>query len=188
MLTINRASSATYTRDNSTFIAHLVPIARYEQSLESLRNEHKKAAHFVRATRILNAHKQIVESSSDDGEPKGSSGVPVLNVLRGKGLVDCGVVVVRYFGGRLLGVGGLVRAYTNATLAAVEGAELVAFEAVECYVCEVAFAQINHAKYCAAKLGISDVSVEILPNCARIALCGSAQKISDFQKMLGGVH
>ena len=66
------------------------------------------------ATRHLNEFKQILESFDDDGEPKGSSGMPSLNVLRGENLIDIGVIVVRYFGGTLLGVGGLVRAYTNA--------------------------------------------------------------------------
>lgn len=81
-----------------------------------LRQEHKKAVHFVEAFRILNAYNHIVEGSHDDGEPKGSSGMPMLEVLRGEQIINILCVCVRYFGGTKLGVGGLVRAYTQAIL------------------------------------------------------------------------
>lgn len=78
-----------------------------------LRQEHKKAVHFVLAYRILNEFNQIIEGSSDDGEPHGSSGPPMLEVLRGENIINVACVCVRYFGGVKLGVGGLVRAYTQ---------------------------------------------------------------------------
>jgi len=77
-----------------------------------LKIEHPKARHIVYAYRELNEFNQIIENSSDDGEPKGSSGVPVLNVLRGEEFINVAILVVRYFGGIKLGIGGLVRAYT----------------------------------------------------------------------------
>lgn len=98
------------------------------ESINELRNDliaklqaiHKKAVHFVWAFRILNEYDHIVEGSSDDGEPKGSAGVPILEVLRGKCLVNIICVCVRYFGGTKLGIGGLVRAYTQATLQVID--------------------------------------------------------------------
>jgi len=68
-----------------------------------LRESHPKARHIVYAYRELNEFEQIVENSSDDGEPKGSSGVPVLNVLRGEDFINVAILVVRYFGGIKLG-------------------------------------------------------------------------------------
>lgn len=116
-------TSAIYKKDNSIFIAQLGLYCDFELDLENLKNEHKKAAHFVRATRFINEFSQIIEQSSDDGEPKGSSGMPALNVLRGEQMINCALIIVRYFGGKKLGIGGLVRAYTNAALEAINEAK-----------------------------------------------------------------
>ncbi len=91
--------------------------------LTQLKEIHKKAVHFVWAFRILNEYGHIIEGSSDDGEPKGSAGVPILEVLRGKCLINTLCICVRYFGGTKLGVGGLVRSYTQATLQAIAYAD-----------------------------------------------------------------
>ncbi|MEO1937841.1 MAG: YigZ family protein [Sulfurimonas sp.] len=108
----------------SKFIAHLVPYTDYESTLNKLQQEHPKARHFVTAYRYLNEYGQIVESSSDDGEPKGTSGKPSLMVLQGNALINTAVIIVRYFGGTKLGTGGLVRAYSDAVNLVIEKAEL----------------------------------------------------------------
>jgi len=107
---------STYTHEvkQSKFIAHFIPYNVYSTTLEKLKNEHPKARHFVTAFRYLNEYDQVVESSSDDGEPKGTSGKPSLMVLQGQDIINCGVIIVRYFGGTKLGTGGLVRAYSDA--------------------------------------------------------------------------
>jgi putative IMPACT (imprinted ancient) family translation regulator len=74
---------------------------------------------------------QIVENSSDDGEPKNSSAPPILNVMRGGDLINCAILVVRYFGGIKLGVGGLVRAYKDAAIGVVQTASLDVYEHYE---------------------------------------------------------
>ena len=112
----------------SKFIAHLVPYTDYESTLNKLQQEHPKARHFVTAYRYLNEYGQIVESSSDDGEPKGTSGKPSLMVLQGKTLINTAVIIVRYFGGTKLGTGGLVRAYSDAVNLVVEKAELFVYK------------------------------------------------------------
>ena len=94
----------------SKFLSFLFPFAQFNESLSSLKEQHPKAVHFVSASRHYNEYGQILESFDDDKEPRGSSGTPSLNVLRGEELIEVGVVIVRYFGGTLLGVGGLVRA------------------------------------------------------------------------------
>ncbi len=109
----------------STFISFLVPIHRFDSLHVDLKNKHPKANHIVWAKRYLNEYEQIVENCSDDGEPKGTSGPPVLNVMRGNELIECGILIVRYFGGIKLGTGGLVRAYGG-------GAKGIIFDATLC--------------------------------------------------------
>ena len=84
--------------------------------------KHPKARHHVYAYRYLNEYEQIVENSSDDGEPKGTSGKPSLHVLAGHELINTAVIIVRYFGGIKLGTGGLVRAYSDAVNSVINNA------------------------------------------------------------------
>lgn len=124
MQTLYAPVSAIYESKQSKFIAHLVPYRDFETLLKRLQAEHPKARHFVTAFRHVNEFSQIVEGSSDDGEPRGTSGKPSLAVLAGHDLIDTAVIIVRYFGGTKLGTGGLVRAYTHAVSDAVKIAQL----------------------------------------------------------------
>ncbi|EAJ7107148.1 YigZ family protein [Campylobacter upsaliensis] len=128
MQTIYSLYTAHYEVKKSLFIAHLSPLNDFKNLLNTLKKEHSKAVHFVWAYRYLNKNLQIVEDKSDDGEPKNTSALPCLNVLRGKELVNISVIVVRYFGGIKLGTGGLVRAYGEAVNLAVKEAILEPFE------------------------------------------------------------
>lgn len=106
----------------SRFIAQLVHVgseAEAEAFVAEVRGRHHDARHNVPAWVLADGR----ERCSDDGEPSRTSGMPTLDVLRGSGLADVCCVVTRYFGGTLLGPGGLVRAYTAATQAAVAAAE-----------------------------------------------------------------
>lgn len=111
----------------STFISFITPIEHFEPLHSELKEKHPKARHIVWAKRYLNEFSQIVENSSDDGEPKGTSGPPILNVLRGSELIECGILIVRYFGGTKLGTGGLVRAYGGGAKEVIAHAVLVPF-------------------------------------------------------------
>jgi uncharacterized YigZ family protein len=111
---ITEQFSQTLEIKQSKFLAYLTPYQNYEPLLHTLKIEHPKARHFVTAFRYLNEFDQIVEHSSDDGEPKGTSGKPSLMVLQGCDLINTAVIIVRYFGGTKLGTGGLVRAYSDA--------------------------------------------------------------------------
>jgi len=128
MQTLKEHFTTTLEVKQSKFIAHLVPYTLYEQTLQALKEEHPKARHFVTAYRYLNEYAQIVEHSSDDGEPKGTSGKPSLMVLQGQDLINVAVIVVRYFGGTKLGTGGLVRAYSDTVNLVIEAAELVEYK------------------------------------------------------------
>jgi uncharacterized YigZ family protein len=102
---------------NSRFIATLAPVFSIEEArvfLARIKREFADASHNVPAY-IIGGGNTVTEYFSDDGEPSGTAGKPALAVLRGSGLGDVAVVVTRYFGGTLLGTGGLVKAYTEST-------------------------------------------------------------------------
>jgi len=102
---------------NSRFIATLAPVTSTDEArafIKRIRAEFADATHNVPAY-IIGGGNNVIEYCSDDGEPSGTAGRPALTVLRGSGLGDLAVVVTRYFGGTLLGTGGLVKAYTEAT-------------------------------------------------------------------------
>ena len=135
----------------SKFIATLAPFKDFESLNKALRDEHPKAAHVVWAYRYLNEFGQIVENSSDDGEPKGSSAPALLAALRGAELVDTCALVVRYFGGIKLGIGGLVRAYGASVNEAIKSAKdmgvLEFFERKESLKVFVPFALISRCEH-----------------------------------------
>lgn len=123
----------------SRFLCTLARVESVDQArgvIEDARRTHHDARHHCSAY-VLDPPDGIrVERSSDDGEPSGTAGPPILETLRGSGLVDTVAVVTRWFGGVLLGTGGLVRAYTDAVHAAVAAARLVGRE--ERILCELA--------------------------------------------------
>ncbi len=106
---------------NSRFIATLAPVFSIDEArsfLGRIKKEFADASHNVPAY-IIGGGNTVTEYFSDDGEPSGTAGKPALAVLRGSGLGDVAVVITRYFGGTLLGTGGLVKAYTESTQGAV---------------------------------------------------------------------
>lgn len=139
LTTLGREASAEFTEKKSVFIGYAAPVREEAEALEfiaKIKKKHADARHNVSAYVIGNATRY-----SDDGEPKGTGGVPVLEVLKKSG-VDCSVIVVtRYFGGILLGAAGLVRAYSKAAAMAVEAAGVVTYRSyTECtIVCEYSF-------------------------------------------------
>ncbi len=100
--------------NKSRFIGILIELTSSEdmaKHLEILRKEHKKATHICYA--YVYSIDQVLEKCSDDGEPKGTAGAPIMNVLKRRGCKNTMIVVIRYFGGIKLGAGGLVRAYSK---------------------------------------------------------------------------
>ena len=122
MKLINNLTQEIYEINKSKFICYLLPYSEFSAKMEEIKIEHPKARHYVYAYRYINEFEQIVENQSDDGEPKGSSGPPALAVLRGNELVNTAAIIVRYFGGIKLGVGGLVRAYGKSVNVAIDQA------------------------------------------------------------------
>ena len=111
-VTIKGTGQAEVVEKKSRFIANVVPVHSEEEAMaeiEKFRKKYYDARHNVFAFQVGN-EKQL-QRYSDDGEPSGTAGMPVLDVIRGRDIHDVLIVVTRYFGGTLLGTGGLVRAY-----------------------------------------------------------------------------
>lgn len=124
--TIIKESSYEEIIEKSKFIAHAMPVYSEADAavfIESIRKRHREATHNVPAWLI--GERMEIQRYSDDGEPQGTAGVPMLSMLRNEGLTNVAVVVTRYFGGVKLGTGGLVRAYTHMAKKAVEIAGIV---------------------------------------------------------------
>lgn len=120
--TVSEAAEASFIEKRSEFIGYIAPVKTDEEAvnfINTIKAKHRKAKHNVYAY-IL--RKDNISRYSDDGEPQGTAGVPVLDVLQKRGLTDVCVVVTRYFGGILLGGGGLVRAYSHAASLACDSA------------------------------------------------------------------
>jgi len=130
MRQVNKLTTYTHEVKQSKFIANLMPFSMYENRLTELKKQHPKARHFVVAFRYLNEFNQIVEHSSDDGEPKGTSGKPTLFVLQGNNLINSALIIIRYFGGTKLGTGGLVRAYSDASNLVITKCDLVEYKEI----------------------------------------------------------
>ncbi|MBO5095219.1 MAG: YigZ family protein [Lachnospiraceae bacterium] len=123
---ITKEAQAEIVEKKSRFIASLAPVESEEEALafiESVRKKYYDARHNCFA--FIAGKDARLERCSDDGEPSGTAGRPMLEVLRGAGLTNVAAVVTRYFGGTLLGTGGLARAYTQAVQEAVSGCEIV---------------------------------------------------------------
>lgn len=127
-ITLAKEASAEFEEKRSLFIGYAKPTKTEEEALAfvaRIKQKHKDATHNVFG---YSMKRGILARYSDDGEPQGTAGMPVLDVIRKSGVDDATVVVTRYFGGTLLGAGGLVRAYSAAAKMALEAAEIVAYE------------------------------------------------------------
>ncbi|MEG0773202.1 YigZ family protein [Clostridium sp.] len=119
-LTIKKEASAEFDEKKSIFIGHVKRIHSEEEAkdfINKIKASHKEARHNVFAY-VIGVNKGI-QRYSDDGEPQGTGGIPVLEVLKKNELTDIVVVVTRYFGGILLGTGGLARAYSKGAVLAI---------------------------------------------------------------------
>lgn len=156
--------SQTFEEKKSKFIAHICSYDEFDSMMKRLRIEHPKGRHFVYAYRYLNEFGQIVENSSDDGEPKGTSGKPALNVLAGNELINTAVIIVRYFGGIKLGTGGLVRAYGDSVNLVINSSELHTYEKLDSFFIDVEYNTLSKIEYLLNTLNVKITSKEFNEN------------------------
>lgn len=149
-ITVAERSRKELIINKSRFIGYAAPCDTEEEALsflQSIREEHKSASHHCYAY-IIGENASVMRYS-DNGEPSGTAGMPIMDVMRKKAIVNCCIVVVRYFGGVLLGTGGLVRAYTQSSQAAVESAGVSRMELTVDEFCELPYSAWDRFRYTA---------------------------------------
>lgn len=141
--------------DKSRFITDLFPVDSYEESLiklHGIQKIHPKANHHCYAYIIGNSREQ--QKFSDDGEPGGTAGMPILNVLRHENITNIIAIVTRYFGGIKLGTGGLIRAYTTAIKAGLKEAYILHKSLKDLYQITIDYNLADNIKYLLQKKAI----------------------------------
>ena len=147
--TIKNNATAEIVEKKSKFIANAYYVEskdEAEEKLKEIRRKYNDARHNCYAYRVLN-EETIFEKCSDDGEPSGTAGAPMINILQRNNLCNVLVVVTRYFGGILLGTGGLVKAYSEATKNALEKAEITKIEEGFLYKIEIKYSDLENFQY-----------------------------------------
>ena len=147
--------------NKSRFIGYASPCVDEQKALAMLqrvREEHKSATHHCYAY-IIGENSGIMRYS-DDGEPGGTAGMPIMDVIRNRSVVNCCIVVVRYFGGVLLGTGGLVRAYTRSAQAVLEAAGVARMELTSTSYAEVPYPVWDKFRYATERLPVRIENVE----------------------------
>ncbi|WFE88738.1 YigZ family protein [Roseibium porphyridii] len=175
--TVTREFEGFLEDRKSRFLAHLVPFEAFDQRLDDLRKEHRKANHVVTAHRRLLEDDRVEESSKDDGEPAGTSGMPTLRILQGAELINCAVLIVRYFGGTKLGGGGLARAYSGAAQDAINNAELVPFRKLAQKEFSADFASSSNLEKRVEALGLSVVARHYTEDGVRLLVEGPQETL-----------
>lgn len=126
--TIHHRSRFEYEDRKSVFIGEAIPAASESEVLsfiDSVKKHYPDARHHVYAYILRD---NAIMRFSDDGEPQGTAGMPILDIIRKKGLTDIAIVVTRYFGGTLLGTGGLVHAYSASAQGAIDEAQVITYD------------------------------------------------------------
>ncbi len=147
--TLAHAAHDEFIVNKSRFIGYAAPCETEDEALaflRQIREKHKDATHNCYAY-VIGANAGIMRYS-DDGEPGGTAGLPMMEVLKARGVVNCCVVVTRYFGGVLLGAGGLVRAYAKGCAVALKAAQVVRMEISQKILLDVPYPlwdRLNHA-------------------------------------------
>jgi len=161
-ITLASRVSVEMEEKKSVFIGHAAPVADENEArafIEEIRHKYSDATHNVYAYLLQDGS---VARYSDDGEPHGTSGIPTLNVLKMSGACDLCVVVTRYFGGILLGAGGLVRAYSAAAKMAIDAAGMAVFEPWNVVLIECSYSDYQKLTVQLPKYGATEDSTEFL--------------------------
>ena len=166
--TILANSSSELDVKKSKFIANIIKITNEQDAKEKLnqiRKEYSDARHNCYAYIVYdNETKTKIEKSSDDREPSGTAGIPMLTLLQKNNLVNVLIVVTRYFGGILLGTGGLVRAYTDSSKQALEAAKIIELQYGEILEYCIEYDEFEYFKYICEKNNIEIVKIEYSNN------------------------
>ncbi len=154
--TVEKEACDEFIEKKSKFIGYVKPVKTVQEAtdfINSIKSKHWDATHNVSAFVL---RENNIQRSSDDGEPSGTAGVPVLDVLLKEGLYDVCVVVTRYFGGILLGAGGLVRAYSHGSKLAVNAGNIITMAP-----CKLLSVTVDYSFYDRLLLMLNDIGANV---------------------------
>lgn len=184
--TIKNEVTAEIVEKKSKFIANIYYVQTKEEAenkIKDVKKQYYDARHNCSSYRIIEDGK-IVEKASDDGEPSGTAGGPILNILQKNNLCNVVVIVTRYFGGILLGTGGLVRAYSEATIKALEEVEKVEFTEGKEFEVKLDYSNMENFKYYAKKKDINITKIEY----SNHIICNIEVKNEEIQNFLEDIE
>ena len=199
-LTVSNTACDEIVIQKSRFIGYAAPCNTEEEAhlfIQKIREKHRDARHHCYAY-VIGLNSGIMRYS-DDGEPGGTSGMPIMDVLKNEHIVNCCVVVVRYFGGILLGTGGLVKAYGNGAILlgtgglvraytqgckiALQAANIVRMELSVLQRCRVSYAAWNQIQYSLQKLPVQLNSVDY-SDMIEFQLCSRLSDLNETVRIL----
>ena len=188
-ISLEKQSFTEFTERKSVFYGSAKPVSTEEEALEfiaSVRKKYSDATHNVYAYVI---RENNISRFSDDGEPHGTAGLPVLDVLRKENVTNAVIVVTRYFGGILLGAGGLVRAYTSSAKSALDEAGKAEWTEHTVFTVECDYSDHQKLSYYYKKNGISVLGIEYGTGvvCRLCVKCGEEKNVfEDISSLTNG--
>ena len=187
MKILTRGGTAEYVEKRSRFIATLIPVTSEEEAsaqIEALRKKYYDARHNCYAYIVFSDDKKdVIERSSDDGEPSGTAGRPMLDILSGNQIRNILAVVTRYFGGTLLGSGGLVRAYSTAVKEALDNSDLTEVFDGRRIVVKLDYTNLGNVQYQMRECRVLELSGEY-GDAVTLELVAPADTVEKFKKEL----
>ena len=160
--TILENATCEIVEKKSKFIANIYYVENKEEAenkIKKIKKKYHDARHNCIAYRVIE-NETIIEKSSDDGEPSGTAGAPMLNILQKNNLCNVVVIVTRYFGGILLGTGGLVRCYSEATVQAIDKTQKANLDMGKEYEVKIEYNELENFKYYCKKKNINITNIE----------------------------
>ncbi len=182
-ITIKEYAEAEFIEKKSRFIGYIEHVETEDAAISfinKIREQHRQATHNVYAYILRDGQ---IKRYSDDGEPQGTAGIPVLEVLAKEGLTDSCVVVTRYYGGIMLGAGGLVRAYSHGAKIAVDEAEILHMSPCTEISMEIDYAMYGKVSYIIPKYQVKQISSDF-GAIVRLNILVKDSELSEFKKEL----
>lgn len=188
--TIEKVVNYELIEKKSKFIADLFPIQNEEEAkaiIKEIKKKYYNAKHHCFSYITFDEEGKLIERCSDDGEPSGTAGAPMLNIIKNKGIYNVLVIVTRYFGGILLGTGGLVRAYSEVTIGALNNAKYILKELGKEIKVTVEYSQVEAIKYYCRKKDIKILKEEY-SNEVYFFIEISEKKLEDLYKNIDNLN
>jgi uncharacterized YigZ family protein len=182
-ITLLSPATAEIVEKKSRFIAVAEPVRTEAEALaviERERKKHRDARHVCSAYYLDNGR---TVRANDDGEPSGTAGIPILDLIKKRGLTDVVITVTRYFGGILLGAPGLVRAYSSSAKAALDFASLGEYLTVAHMYCVCEYKDYDKLKYLLESIGADAISPEFAENVTVSFVCEEKDADSILEKI-----